>query len=267
MSYWILLVAPLALAAFVMLFGFVGCFLDSGPYPNGNGNGTVEKYEDTVAANQFLLSYWRLGDEPGSQTAVDSKGGNDGTYVGGTTLGQPGALAGNPDTAVLLDGVDGRVTTTFNPFQTGVVRTFEGWANRNSNKSDHALFAGDDPTSYPVLRCLAGGEDVRFNPDASGAGQDFAGALPGTGKWFHWVLLWDGKAKQAELFVDAVSQGTLTYAFEFGGSPGNIELGAEGGTTNPFDGLLDEVAVYENALDPATIKKHFELATTVDAPA
>jgi Concanavalin A-like lectin/glucanases superfamily len=258
MSHWVLLVAPLALAAFVMLFAFVGCFLDSGPYP-----GTVEKYEDIVAANEFLVSYWRLGEEPGSTTAVDSKGDNDGTYVGGVTLGTAGALAGNADTAALFDGVDDRVTTSFNPFQPGVARTFEGWAIRASNTSDHALFGGDAAASYPVLRCLGGGDDVRFNPDVSGAGQDFTGALSGVGEWFHWVLVWHGDTKKAALFVDGVEKGSLTYAFDFGGEPGNIELGAEGGTTNPFEGQLDEVAVYNAALDAATIKKHFELATTV----
>ncbi|HEX8742259.1 MAG TPA: LamG domain-containing protein [Thermoleophilaceae bacterium] len=259
MSHWVLLVAPLALASFVMLFAFVGCGLDS------TGLGGPATYDGIVTGNDLTVSYWRLGEEGGT-TAIDSKGNNDGTYVGGVTLGQPGALAGNADTAVALDGVDGRVTTSFNPFATGVARTFEGWAKRNSNEKDHALFAGDAATAYPVLRCNAGSDDVRFNPDTSGAGQDFAGALPGPGKWFHWALVWDGAALSATLFVDGADKGKLTFGFDFGGAPGNIELGAEGGASNPFDGQLDEVAVYNGALDSAVIQTHFTLGSTGSLP-
>lgn len=256
MSHWVLMVAPLALASSVMLFAFVGCGLDS------SGIGGPETYDGDVLSIQSLVAYWRLGEAPPATTAVDSKGDNDGTYVGGVTLGQPGALAASTDTAVLLDGVDGHITTAFNPFQPGVARTFEGWANRNSNKNDHALFAGDSAGSYPVLRCTAGSDDVRFNPDVSGAGQDFVGVLPGTGVWFHWALVWDGPSLTATLFIDGVNKGKLTFGFDFGGDPGNIELGAEGGASSPFDGLLDEVAVYDAALDDATIQSHFTVGTT-----
>jgi Concanavalin A-like lectin/glucanases superfamily len=267
MSHWVLLVAPLVLASFVMLFAFVGCGLEkSGTLADEPQSTDPPKYESVIAKERGIVSHWRLGEKTGDPTAADAVGGNDGKYQGEVTLGEPGALASNADTAVRLNGVDHHITTSFNPFQTGVDRTFEGWANRNSNTNAHALFAGDDPTSYPVLRCNAGSDDVRFNPDASGAGQDFVGALPGTGKWFHWVLVWNSAAKAAELFVDGVSKGKLTYAFEFGGSPGNIELGAEGGATNPFDGHLDEVAVYDAALDSERINFHFVLGSTGAPP-
>jgi hypothetical protein len=261
------LVAPLVLASFVMLFAFVGCFLDSSGYGNGEDPRPETKtYDMVVLETEGIHSYWRLGEAPGETTAVDSKASNDGTYVGGVTLGQPGPLVNNTDTAVLLDGVDGHITTSISTFDTGQAWTFEGWAMRNSNTADHALFAGDAATSYPVLRCNAGGDDVRFNPDASGAGQDFVGALPGTAVWFHWVLVWDGAANTATLYVDGVDKGTLTYANGFGGAPGNLEFGAEGGATNPFDGSLDEVAVYFGALDAATVQAHFTTGSTGVAP-
>ena len=262
MSHWVLLAAPLALASFVLLFAFVGCQLDSEGTQHGEPEPEPRTYDAAVLATEGISSYWRLGEPAGDTTAADSKDGNNGTYEGGFTLGEPGALSGNPDTAVRLDGVDGRITTSFNPFQTASSRTCEGWANRASDTAAHALFAGDAATSYPVLRCNAGSSDVRFNPDTSGAGQDFAGALPAPGKWFHWVLVWDGGAQAATLFVDGADKGTLTFGFDFGGAPGNIELGAEGGTTNPFDGHLDEVAVYDGALDAATIQSHFTLGST-----
>jgi hypothetical protein len=185
-------------------------------------------------------------------SATDSKGSNDGTYTGGYTLNVSGATP-DGDKAVLLDGANGRITTSYNPFSAGSARTFEGWAKRKTNASDDALFAGDAAIGYPVLRAKAGGNDVRFNPNTTGAGQDFANALPGTGVWFHWALVWDGTSRQATLYVNGVSKGTLTFVFPFSGSPGNLELGAEGGAVNPFDGHLDDVAVYTRALSASEV--------------
>jgi YD repeat-containing protein len=186
-------------------------------------------------------------------TADDADGSNDGTYDGGVSLGQAGVLSGDPNPAVRLDGASGRITTAYDPFARGSARTFEGWAKRTTNSTSDALFAGTGSPGYPVLRAKAGGNDVRFNPDTSGAGQDFANALPGTGVWFHWALVWHGPSRQATLYVNGVSKGTLTFGYDFAGAPGTLEFGAEGGTNNPFDGYLDEFAVYNGVLSAAAI--------------
>ena len=66
-------------------------------------------YSDTVLGTPGLLGYWRLGEQSGT-TAVDATGSNNGTYVGGSTLGQPGALASDSDTSASFDGSTGRVS-------------------------------------------------------------------------------------------------------------------------------------------------------------
>src|SRR5262249_37607737 len=56
------------------------------------------------------LGYWRLGESKTSMPAEDATtNGNDGTYVGEVTLGHPGAIVGDPDTAALFDGATGFV--------------------------------------------------------------------------------------------------------------------------------------------------------------
>ena len=55
-------------------------------------------YRDTVLADH-PISYWRL-DETSGTTATDVQLANTGAYVGSPTLGQPGAIVGDPDTAV-----------------------------------------------------------------------------------------------------------------------------------------------------------------------
>src|SRR5438128_6400185 len=56
------------------------------------------------------LGYWRLGESDPSQPAKDASGnGNDGTYNLGVTVGQPGAISRDSDTAVQFDGSTGYV--------------------------------------------------------------------------------------------------------------------------------------------------------------
>src|SRR5437588_12014150 len=67
---------------------------------------TTSSYAGTITGTAGLVSYWRLGESSGT-TACDSYGANAGTYQGGFTLGRVGAIAGDPDTAVELDGAGG----------------------------------------------------------------------------------------------------------------------------------------------------------------
>jgi hypothetical protein len=179
---------------------------------------------------------------------------NNGTYTGGYTQGASGATP-DGDRAVLLDGVSGRVTTGFNPFAGS--RTFEGWAKRSSSSTDDALLGGSATVSYPALRAVAASNDIRFNPDVSGAGQSWVNAIPAPGTWFHWALVWNADTKQATLYVNGQSKGTLTYGHGFGGAPGTLQIGAEGATVSPFHGHLDDVAVHNTALSPDDVQRSY----------
>jgi len=65
-------------------------------------------YSATIIGTSGLIGYWRLGEASGA-VACDSKGTNNGAYQSGTTLGQPGAIANDPDTAVAFNGTSGWV--------------------------------------------------------------------------------------------------------------------------------------------------------------
>jgi hypothetical protein len=60
-------------------------------------------YSNVVLA-KGPVGYWRLGEAAGP-TAVDASGfGNNGTYNGNPTLGQPGAIVNDPNTAIGCKG-------------------------------------------------------------------------------------------------------------------------------------------------------------------
>src|SRR5438874_1953924 len=76
---------------------------------NGPSTAATGGYANTVLGTAGVASYWRLGERTGT-TTTDSKSTVNGTYVGGVTLGMPGAPTGDTDTAVSFDGAGGSVS-------------------------------------------------------------------------------------------------------------------------------------------------------------
>lgn len=77
----------------------------------GEGCSPVQSsYSGLVSSTPGLVGYWRLGESSGSSVACDFLGHDDGSYLGGFSLGVPGAIFGDSDTAVSLDGSTGQVS-------------------------------------------------------------------------------------------------------------------------------------------------------------
>jgi hypothetical protein len=98
----------------------------------------------TVILGDHPAAYYRLGETSGT-TAFDSSGNShDGTYLGGPTLGLPGALAGDPDTSVQFNGVSytaGSIVDT-NYSASDVSFTIEGWVRPTAAVAQEWVIAG-----------------------------------------------------------------------------------------------------------------------------
>src|SRR5438105_15570310 len=91
---------------------------------------TGSPYSNAIPTTAGLVSYWRLGEASGT-SACDSWGSNAGTYQGGYTLGRLGAPAGDPNTAVALNGSTGLVSVPHSSsIDVGHTFTVEAWAKR-----------------------------------------------------------------------------------------------------------------------------------------
>ncbi|HMC68188.1 MAG TPA: LamG-like jellyroll fold domain-containing protein, partial [Mycobacteriales bacterium] len=89
-------------------------------------------YSSAILSTAGLVSYWRLGESSGT-VACDGAGSNNGVYQAGTTLGQPGAIVSDPDTAVALDGTAGWVQVpASSSLNVGDRFSIEAWVKRAS---------------------------------------------------------------------------------------------------------------------------------------
>ena len=103
-------------------------------------------YRDLVRYTPGCVAYWRFGETSGT-TAVDQIAARNGTYTGGYTLNQPGALTpADPDPGVAFNGSTGYVTVPYAAaLHPGNVWTIEGSIKRAANGTIQTLYsAGAD---------------------------------------------------------------------------------------------------------------------------
>ena len=217
-------------------------------------------YATTVLGSSGLLSYWRLGEASGV-TATDSKDSNNGTYTGGFTLGKLGAIAGDSNTSVRFDGSSGYLSTPANPG--GAQGTIEFWGYANDLGSRNGVvYTADDGTSTHShqIGVLADGSVRLYLSDGSVRSAVTAPGLITANTWHYYALVWsDGGS--ADLYIDGTKRASVAIASSWKGGDKLLfghAAGAPSGLTNPWQGRIDEAAVYNQALSATTIQQHHD---------
>src|SRR5204863_6937374 len=166
-------------------------------------------YPAAVLADQ-PAGYWRLGEAAGT-TATDASGNHlDGTYQGNVTLGVPGALVGDTDSAA--DFAGGVLTVPDAPgLRPAQELTVEAWVNRSTSAgfgvavekpSDFAQGNGYGlETGYSI------GTIRFFLHDDNGT---FVEAPLPVGQWTYVAGTFDGAT--LKLYVNGVLADSLAYA-------------------------------------------------------
>jgi hypothetical protein len=255
------------------------------PQRTGSWKPHLEALEDrlllstypTVILGDHPNAYYRLGEASGA-TAVDLSGNSQtGTYLGGITLGQPGALAGDSDTSIGLNGVNGIVDTAFKPAD----RTFsiEAWIKPTATSANEWVIAGRSgaaqliynasdgtPQTYPGYAGISFFDGTRFDVTLSTT------ALP-LNQWTHVVGAWNDSTKSLSLYVNGTLNQTQSFAGKspvVGTALGTFQVGAfdeslHGGTYHAqyFQGGIDEVAYYSSALTSTQIQQHYKAGAEV----
>ena len=198
--------------------------------------------------NLGLVGYWSF-DEGTSTIATDFSG----TGNHATTTNGPAWVNGKRGKALLFDGSNTYVSapSSASLHPTSAV-TVSAWVRANTWANDRRIVAtGDTVTGYELLsngRSLLSWyvENVT----------EIDGPLPSTGEWHHIVGSYTGSTNT--LYIDGV-----VAAFE-GASGGinpttnNLFIGAssaDGPSTDHFDGLIDEVRIYNRGLSATEVAK------------
>jgi hypothetical protein len=245
------------------------------------------------------VGYWRLGERSGTVAADETRNRHNGWYMTKPKMGEPGAIVGDSNSSITLDGksyVEISDHPAFSQPTSGAGLTVEVWM-----RPDKLDFADAAPVKY--LHWLGKGEPGRYewgfrfytrgdgerpnrisayiwNPSGQlGAGAYFQDRLV-AGKWIHVVACYEpGNAtagprrEGVRIYKDGVfrqgppSRGTLysnppdwQIMPQRGTAP--VRLGTREGK-GFFVGGLDEVAIYPRVLSPEEIRWHYEVGAGI----
>ena len=211
-------------------------------------------YADKVLADG-AVAYWRLDEASGN--ALSQVGNFPGTVSGGVTRSQPGALS-DGNTAMAFDGVTGKIVTGAN-VTLPVVATVEAWIKTTDADPQPAISFGALFGVLPTIGTQAGVLWVAY--DSANA---FSNRSVTDGQWHHVVYVLSSTT--CSFYVDGVFD-VARAQVRAAATTDIMTIGAGVAPTVPWNGLLDEVAIYNTARTPQQIAAHYALATTSPIPA
>jgi hypothetical protein len=195
-----------------------------------------------------------------SPPLADTKGTNHGDYLGGVTLGVPGAISGDSSTAASFDGVNDVGTVTrqiaddfsvelwFKSTQ-GVGTGTQWWSGAGLVDAEVGGAANDFGISLRSDgRVVAGVGQPDVSVVSTAGGYN-------NGAWHHVVFTRTRSSGALALYVDGVAAGTATGSLASLTSSSTLTLGRVQGGSHLL-GSLDEVAVYSTVLSAATVAAH-----------
>jgi hypothetical protein len=234
---------------------------DAQSHQDGGGDGAVT-YRATVLADK-PVGYWRLGGT--TSIAADELGLHPGSTHGNVEYGVPGAIINDPDTAAHFVDRTGWIQVP-GPFQfTGTVPfSIEVWANSDTITDYFPLASCDGPLNtgpkygWSFYFDLDGTLDFgRYDPDAGGKSIAATPTAPSTGAWHHYVATVD--AVSEKIYVDGIFSDSAPSG-NAAATPDDFTIGADTqGTGVAFQGVLDEVAIYDVTLSAAQVKHHYDV--------
>ena len=218
-------------------------------------------YANAVSTTAGIVGYWRLGETSGT-TACDTKGTSNGTYIGGYTLGQPGAIGGDANTAAAFDGVSGYVSVPdAAALDVGDTFTVEAWVKRISPGSGVWETAVSKQGGAWLLMF---NEFDRLTLRRSKVGNVASATVPISDTNWHYIAASKSGAS-VHLYVDGKDvTGSVTNS-TMADNTSPLVIG-ESSISSWFDGTVDEVAVYRSVLSASQIADHFKAAAAAPPP-
>jgi hypothetical protein len=225
--------------------------------PAGNlGTAQIQVTVDNNGApGPGLVAGYGFDEGTGTAAADISGDGHGATLVGA------GWAAGKFANAASFDGNDDRVDLpalgTF--YRAGF--TFEAWVNKGSARKDEAVVGtwdGGGPMIW--VDHVTGHYRLTLGTDFDGYLDSGQAPVPGT--WQHVAATWNGTT--ARFFVDGVEVANKTFAGDIGSSNA-WHVGAYRSSPVGFwDGLIDEVRIYDRALPAAEVQADMTASVAPD---
>lgn len=258
--------------------GFINSARVTGVPPVGGAIAGVDaakvRLDQTQTCPASMAAYWNL-DETSGASYDDFYYGLDGECADHCPTPVAGRVNGGQEFDGSNTGIDVPAVPGDDSFDWGANDSFsiEFWMKADSAhscaRSNEVVVGRDDSPNSQLhwwvgIGCWMGGKAafVLRDRDADELGVAVGSTIVTDGSWYHVVAVRDAAAGENLLFVNGVEEAAVDadYSTSTGfGSPtaalnvGWLDLGSHG---YHFDGVVDEVAVYDRALSADEIRRH-----------
>jgi len=257
---------------------------------------TIQGYGTNSYEGQIIASapeaWWRLDEAPGSTYLFDAMGRHDGYYsnqnstVPPVTLGVPGALGGDANTAISFDRTGGFGLVPYSAALNNIpTYTYEAWVKTADLSTYQVPFSSSDANGGLWWAMVTGTTPVTWEPGGSGGyfdiwttgGNVFTALQTASGVWTHLVMMYDanriisGTHYPWLFYVNGTTDGFVwTLGANTINASGPFVIGGFSNATAivnaMFNGQVDEIAVYKRALTPAEITSHYTVGVGSTVP-
>lgn len=226
------------------------------PHRFGSGGTT---YSSEVLADS-PLGYWRQGDPSGTAMTDSSGNARGGTYSGTVTLGAGSLLTGDADTSADFGG--GRSTVSNAAWMNTTTVVIEAVIRPDTvpGAGNYAFIASreNNGTTGPFWFVLHSGKlEFACWTGGSSSPTELMGATTlSAATTYHVAGYYDGT--DMKVYIDGTEDGTVGKTGNLNSNAQDLILGNWSAANLPFDGRIDEVALYDS-LTPARIAAHAAL--------
>ncbi|MDF1498383.1 MAG: PA14 domain-containing protein [Patescibacteria group bacterium] len=231
-----------------------------------------DHYNGIFADNTGLVSYWDFDEGTGEIVGDSSGNGNDGSLsnVDGTlyNMDESDWVNGKYGYGLDFDGINDYVkTNSFSIPNTNNVITFSGWIN-NSKKTAHQTLIADATQSgstgflflyrqydndYLIWQFAFGTSYSYFYSSSN----FFTGY---DNQWVYVTAVVDYANKTAKFYRNGelINTATTTLNMLFPNLSRSKYIGSYNSSAHRFDGLMDDVRIYNRALSDAEVEEHYK---------
>lgn len=224
----------------------------------GNAKGVSAQFGDDDMSRRLssgLISYWKM--DEGTGTSITDRSGNSNTGNFGTGTSAPSWGTGKFGSAVDYGGND-YITHTQSPSIANSSFTIAGWVYADSVSADSTWFSmGNSGAVNEQLHLRmdpAGG--IRFG--FYGNDVDTPTSTFTTGVWHHVVYTYDISSGVRRIFFNGSKSAEDIASAPYSGN-GVTYIGSFGGGEF-WNGNIDEVRIYNRALDPSEVTALYQYA-------
>ena len=203
-------------------------------------------------------NWWRMGDNDGGTgtTITDQgSGGKNGTLTNGPTFSTDVPIFSKY--SVDFDGSDDYVEVGNVSGLTGTSFSISAWFYLTANPSGEGIFGAGSSHGDRIWLQVLDSDTIRFGSLTNVNTFDLSSGTFLLNTWYHVVGVINGTSK--EVFINGSSLGSATV-YNISGTNGNsVRIGglpsqtAAFGGLNPYQGKLDEVAVFNTALSSSDV--------------